>query len=307
MKKSILVIFLIGILFLSIQCGEEIPKETVMLYAPATPSSIPVIIASQNMENMSLKIFTNHPQAHALFLEGDIDILVTGLSVGIKFFNRGESIKAVNSYVSGLTYLLTRDKKVDSFAELKGEEIYIPFEGSPIDEITKYFVEEDGLKYGEDIKVVYSQPTATKTLVVKGKAKNAPLPEPLVTALSAKPEVNISFGFKEYWEKLTGKTKGYPQVASFVNKKFANDYKKYINKFNEEIEKAIKLCKEEPDKAVAIASEYFEFPPKILKSALKRTSFDLQLSEEFQKEVFDYYKIIGKSLDEKYKDLFYID
>ncbi len=64
-------------------------QEVLKINAPPTPSSIPVILAARNMENAEITIFSNHSQAHTLFLRDDIQMLVTGLSVGVNFFKMG--------------------------------------------------------------------------------------------------------------------------------------------------------------------------------------------------------------------------
>ena len=95
----------------------------IAIYAPATTSSAPVILAAQQLathagtnETADLTIFTNHSQANTLFLRGDVDILVTGLSVGVEFFRNGAPVQAINCNVSGLTYLVTYGRQVNSFA-----------------------------------------------------------------------------------------------------------------------------------------------------------------------------------------------
>ena len=47
-------------------------QEAYQIYAPPTPSSIPLIIAAQNMKDVNLTIFSNHSQANTLFLRGDV-------------------------------------------------------------------------------------------------------------------------------------------------------------------------------------------------------------------------------------------
>ena len=81
-----------------------------VIYAPATPSSIPILLAARHMDDAEVTIFTNHAQANALFLRGDVDILVTGLSVGVDLFKNGAPVQVIDSYVAGLTYLVTYGK-----------------------------------------------------------------------------------------------------------------------------------------------------------------------------------------------------
>lgn len=296
--------FLTVILFCSVViCFYAIQK--IKIYAPSTPSSIPIIIAAKNLNEVEITVFSNHSQANALFLKGDIEILSTGLSLGINFFNNKAPVKIINSYVAGLTYMVSYEKKTASFKDIKGKEIYIPFQGAPIEEITNYFIIKEGLKL-EDFKYVYAQFPSSIELLKKGKAEFVPLPEPYVSMIDKDDKITVNFSYKDLWEKFTGKKNGYPQVGTFVKAGWLNKNREFVKKLNNEIDKAIALIKSNPDKIIEEIKPYFDVNADILKKSLKRTDFYLLTSNDLKKEITDYYKIIGKPLDENYKEFFYI-
>lgn len=307
MKKAIFKFLLIITLIISfIFISSNQVNEKIKIYAPYTPSSIPYIIASKNMKNIELTIFSNHSQANALFLKGDIQILTTGLSVGMTFFKKEIPIKIVNSYVSGLSYLVTYGKKVNSFSELKGQKLYLPFKGSPIEEITSYFISQEGLDLNKDFIPTYSVFPSSVELLKQGKAKAVILPEPFVSILENKKNIFISLSYKKLWEKYTGIKNGYPQVGTFVKSDWLKDHKEFINQLNLELKKAIELIQSNPEKAVEISSSYFTFPENILLKALNRTSFHFEDNNDLKSDIFNYYKILGKPLNDKFESFFYI-
>lgn len=304
MSKKIF-IFLVLILF-SIFFISESQVNVINIWGPATPTSIPLVIAAQNIPNTKINIFTDHSQASALFLKGETQILFTGLDVGIAFFKNNTPVVMLNSYVTGLTYLVTYGMKVNSFKELKGKSIYIPFEGSPIEEIVKFFVEKDGLVYKKDITPIYAPFASSFELLKQGKVEVVALPEPFVTMSSSIPNVFVSFGFKDYYEKLTDKKNGYPQVGGFAMKSWAINNIDYIKLLHSELAKAIELIKKDPNQAVKIAAPYFKFPEPVLLKALSNTTFSLSYSTDLLNEVFSYYQTIGNPLGEEFKNLFFI-
>ncbi len=304
MKKSLLLFLILFFLFL-IFVSEE-TTNVVSIWGPATPTSVPLVIAAQKLPNTKITIFTDHSQASALFLKGETQILFTGLDIGIKFFKNKTPVVMLNSYVTGLTYLVTYGAKVNSFRELKGKNIYIPFEGSPIEEIIKFFVEKDGLIYKKDIIPIYAPFASSFELLKSGKAEVVALPEPFVTMASNLPNVYISFGFKQYYEKLTGKKNGYPQVGAFTMKNWAINNLDYIKQLHKLLAEAIDLIQKNPQEAVKIAAPYFKFPQPVLLKSLDNTSFALSYSNELLDEVFDYYQTIGIPLENEFKDLFFI-
>ena len=125
--------------------------ETFTIYAPVSTSSIPVILAAQSMPEANLVLYTDQSQANAEFIRGDADLMVSGLSVGADMRKNGVPVQVVNSFVSGLSYMVTYGQPINSLAELDGKSVYMPFEGSPIDQVMNYLVTANGLKWKENV------------------------------------------------------------------------------------------------------------------------------------------------------------
>jgi len=286
-------------------------SERLVIYAPGTPASIPVILAARRLSDSGIKaaitIFTDHSKASTLFLRGDVTILVTGLSVGVEFFKNGVPVQVVNSYVAGLTYLVTYGKRVNSLSDLKGQEVYIPFEGSPIEETTRYFAEQEGLTWKRDIKPVYSPFASSVELLKQGKATAVALPEPYVSLVEGQANVFISLNYKEKWDALTGSTNGYPQVNAFVKRDWAASHGDLIARFNDELANALQLIQQDPAAAVEQTKAEMGFPPQVLLASLKRTDWSFSRSDELAQSIRHYYQIIGKPLDETFETFFYND
>lgn len=280
-------------------------EARIRIYAPPTPSSIPLILAAQNLPDADITIFANHSQAHTLFLRDDVQILVTGLSVGLDFFRQGIPVQIVNSYVSGLTYLVTKDKPVQTFRELQGQELYLPFEGSPIEEITRFFAAREGLDLKKDFKVLYAPFPSVLELLKQGKVAAVALPEPSVTLAITQGNGQLAFGYKDKWDALTGGTTGYPQVGTFVKKSWAETHREVLQRLDEELAKALQLVKADPQKAVELTKTYFQFPDKILLTSLGRTAFDSKTAQALKQEITGYYQTIGSPLDEKTFNAFF--
>lgn len=278
----------------------------IVIYAPATPSSIPVLLAAGHMDDVEVTIFSNHAQANSLFVRGDVDILVTGLSVGIDLFKNGTPIQVIDSYVAGLTYLVTYGKQVTSFADLKGQELYIPFEGSPIEEITQFFVEQEGLAWKTDIKPIYSPFASSVELLKQGKATAVALPEPFVSLIEGQPDMVISLNYRERWDSLTGSTNGYPQVTPFVMRDWAAAHPDVIARFNTEIAAALQAIKQDPAAAVAQTQAQLGLPAKVLLAALGRTDFAFVSSDALAETIQGYYRTIGKPLDDTFNTAHFV-
>ncbi len=280
-------------------------RSKLIVYAPATPASIPVLLAARQMEDIEVTIFTNHTQANSLFVRGDVDILVTGLSIGVDLFKNGAPVQVINSYVAGMTYLVTYGKKVEHFADLKGQEIYIPFEGSPIEEMTQFLVEKEGLAWKTDIKPVYSPFASSVELLKQGKATAMALPEPSVSLIESQPNVYVSLNYREEWDSATGSSAGYPQVTPFVKRDWAAAHPDVIARFNDEIAAALKIIQQDPAAAVEQTKAQLGLPGEVVLSSLRRTDFAFSSSNALAQEIQGYYRTIGKPLDETFNAFFY--
>jgi NitT/TauT family transport system substrate-binding protein len=282
------------------------------IYAPATTSSVPVILAARQMaegtgdeKNAKLTIFTNQSQASTLFLRGDVDMLVTGLAVGLQFFKNGAPVQAINCYVSGLTYLVTYGDQVSSFGQLKGGSLYVPFEGSPIEEISQYFARQEGLVWKQDIKPIYAPFDSSLALLKQGKARAVALPEPYVTLAEQEPQVHVSVNYRAQWDKLTGSGGGYPQVCTFVRKTWADAHPGAVARFNAGLAQAIQAVQRDPAAAAQQTAADLGLAGDILLRSLHRTDLALYRSDAMAQEIRRYYQVVGKPLDASYDTFFY--
>lgn len=284
----------------------ESPEVALRIYAPASPSSIPVIIAAEEIPGAEVTIFTDHSQANTLFLRDDVDLLVTGLSVGVSFFSQDVPVQMVNSYVAGLTYLVTHGEEVYSFSDLRGKELVVPFEGSPIEEVTRFFVAQEGLVWGENIEPMYLPFPSAMELLKQGEIDAVALPEPFVTMVEGYEGVYPSLSYRATWDALTSGDTGYPQVGTFAKSEWADAHTELLAAFNAGLSDAIAAVEQDRETAVAFAETYFAFPPSVLSSALSRTSFALRTGSEMSVDIQDYYTTIGNPLDETFDAFFYL-
>ncbi len=277
--------------------------QEIVVLAPATPASIPLILAVDNLPGVGLKIFHNHSQAHSLFLRNKAQFLTTGISVGVRFFRQGVPLKIINSHVAGLSSLVST-RPVKGFGELKGEKIWLPFPGSPLEEVTRFFARNEGLVWQRDIRVGYSMFDTSVKMLQQGRIGFAALPEPFVSLATTHPGLVASLDYSTLWERYTGTGATCPQVGTFVNAQWAKEHRELITRFNQALEQAIEQCAKDPGPALQRAKELLRFPGKILSTALGRTRFKLLTAPKLKQSVFAYYQTIGSPLDETFDDFF---
>ncbi len=279
------------------------PDPDPLLLVPASPAAIPLILAAQSLGHLKIKVFHNHSQAHALFLRGQAQMLATGLSVGVRFFDQGVPVKIINSHVAGLSYLVST-RPVKGFGDLVGQKIWLPFPGSPLEEICRFFAKQEGLVWTTDILVGYSMFDTSVKMLKMHKIDFLPLPEPFVTLATRASDLFVCLDFARLWEQYTGDGNPCPQVGTLVNKHWAGANQELIFRFNQALERSILRCARVPDLAVKQAQPFLGFSLDVLRSALGRTRFQLLTGQTLKDGVLAYYNTIGSPLDNGYNDFF---
>ncbi|MRS03764.1 ABC transporter substrate-binding protein, partial [bacterium] len=268
-------------------------------------SSIPVILAASQFSNVKMVLFADQSQANTEFIRGDVSILVSGLSVGVDLYKNGVPVQAANSFVSGLSYLVTYGKPVTSLKELVGKSIYVPFEGSPIDQMIAFLTASNGLTWKEDISAVYSPFDSSIELLKQGKVEAVVLPEPMVTLVEGQPDVFISLDLAKEWDLVTGSQDGYPQVSSFVNPDWAANNETFLTDFNLALADAIQSVQQDPQAAIEMVKDQYKLSPEKLLKSVSRTRYLLLVGSEMQSSIESYYQTIGKPLDENFSDFYF--
>lgn len=289
-------------------CAGTVPDEAAPfeVYAPASTSSIPVLLAASENENINVTLYSNQQQANTLFIRGEVPVLVTGLSVGQSLYAQEVPVQMSNSFVAGLSYLVTYGEPVESFMDLAGMEVYVPFEGSPIEDICAYFAAQEGLVWGEDITPMYAPFDSSVALLREGKAAAVVLPEPFVSLVESQEDLYVSLSFYDLWNQYNANADGYPQVGTFVNSEWAESHAAEIEEFNTALAEAITAVENDPEGTVSAVAEYYQFPEAILLNSLGRIRYDMVSGEAMQNLVDEYDAKLGSGTNESKSDFYYL-
>ena len=279
-----------AILILSLIITFSLYAEPITIMAPDNPSSLPLLIAADNIPDLEIKLFTNHAQAHSLFLAGKVSLLMTGYAVGESFAQRGVPIKMLASWVSGLNYLVTADSVYDSFLDLKGQKLYFPFQGSPIEKMSLWLAEQEGVDINNDMEIGYLPFESMLQLMRQGKIANAVMPVSSALQIVDDSRFFFSFDLNDKWFQITG-SDFYPQVCLFSNPDA--DINELFPVLINELQKACILIEQDPEKAQSLAGERLSYQPDIIKRSLELQTFKLISGKELQIALEQYFENSG--------------
>lgn len=259
------------------------------ILAPDNPSSIPVIIAAEEMDDFDVKLFQSHTQAHSMFLSGKNPLILTGYAVGESFANRGVPVKLAASYVKGLNYLVTNIPNVTSFRQLKDEKIYFPFKGSPIEKMSLWLAEQEGIR-NEDLEIGYLAFNSMIEMMRQGNIHTAVMPVSAALQIAGTSGFYYAVDLDEKWQQITGSS-FYPQLGLFYNTQKMNMTD--IQPFLKQLAVAIDKISQNPEYYAELCKDKLSIPHKVILMSLEKIKFELYSGYDLTEKMEVYFEKSG--------------
>src|SRR5690554_1856750 len=150
-KKRVTLVGILTVLLLAVNplsaLGSALPKVTIQ--SPATVGALPLIWIKESgflddQVDLDILVSPDHQRGLALIAQNEIELLVTGVNVGAKAYNKGIDLRLVNVNIWGIDYLLTGGFEACTWSDLEGKTLSLPLQGGPLDFLARYFLLENG-------------------------------------------------------------------------------------------------------------------------------------------------------------------
>ena len=272
---------------------------TLRLGVPKAPPALPVLHmieenALGDQAKIELDIWDAPEQLLAMVQDGDHDMFAFPLTVVAKLYNKGVPVVLTNANTWGVTYFMTTDPDFSDWSQLKGKTVYIPLQSSPPDVLTQYFIDQAGLKIGEDVEVIYSTTQEVAQMLANGTAQYATLIEPQCTAAMAQnPDVRVAMSFESEWQKIKGADAIIPNAGFGTTKPFIEKNPELTAEFEAAYEEALNWVLENPEEAAKLAEKYLGLKPPIVQKAIPNMGLMYRNSFEAKPELDDYYQLLS--------------
>ncbi len=310
----VLLILLVSILSISAFAARKVKVQT-----PAIAAALPLLWMQESgkldgIVDLEITISPDHGRALSLLAKDELDLVITGVNVGAKFYNKGVNLKLMNVNTWAVDYLLSNDPSIEGWEDLPGRTLLLPLRGGPLDFLARYFLQENGLNPA-DVKFVYRPLPGGARYFMGGKVDTIMLPEPLVTVTLAQSkkaelkEAELIIDLQKEWGKLHEGDDRIPFVGLFAGAEFIAENQQIAKAVNGMYKKGIKWVNENPEKAAELGAKYFDMPAKILQASFARINLNYysqsenrELVNEFFSEIMKMYPEIlgGKIPDEEF-------
>lgn len=157
----------------------------IRLSGPGAFLSLPLIYMAESgalndiAEKTTFQLWKNPDQLRLLVLDQKTDFIALPSNVAANLYNRNVPLKLVNISAWGGLWLVSRKENVAKLADLKGEEIAIPFRGDMPDILFQLNAAKENLNVQKDFKIRYlANIFDALQLLILRQVDHALLPDP---------------------------------------------------------------------------------------------------------------------------------
>ena len=279
----------------SLTVGTEV--DTIIIQTPPTVGALPLIwmkeqgVLADKVE-LDIRVSPDHQRGLALMTQKDIEMLVTGVNVGAKAYNKGIDVRLVNTNIWGIDYLLTSGFKAESWSDLIGKTLSLPLMGGPLDFLARYFLIHNGVD-PDEVEYVYAPSANAAKSFQLGQLDAIVLPEPMVTTtLNNYDQAVLSFDLQEEWAKLHDGDNRIPFVGLFVRGDLAEDNPDLIAALKAYYQQGVEWVKANPADAARYAEKYFGQPAAVVEESFTRINLNVYPDDETRALIEVYFNAI---------------
>lgn len=306
MKKKLTALALAMIsIFVLVGCGsdnttknstETKPKEVKVII----PDGLPAIGAAKLIKdnpkimdgyNVNYSIEKTPDNVSTSVMKGDADIAIVPSNLAAIQYNKEGKYKIAATTGWGSFYLVSTEK-VNSIKDLEGKEIYNIGKGLTPDIVTRDILKGMGFNPDKDFKFTYVNGVQELApAILSGKAKYAIIPEPALSQVLAKKNVNIVLNLNDEWKKQNNSKYGFPQATVIVKEDLIKNNKKFVEEFLDKLDDSVEYAVKNKDSIGNICAEVGVSANKdIIGNAMEKSNLKYVSIDDSENEYNAYFK-----------------
>lgn len=162
--------------------------------------------AGKTDDDYSFTMAVGADELTPLLAKGELDIALVPANVASVLYHKTEGgIKVIDINTLGVLYLVSGNEAIGSFADLKGQTIYLTGRGTTPDYVLQYLLAENGIALEEVTLDYRSEAAEVAALLAENPDAAGLLPQPFVTVACAQNEaLSVRLSMTEEWDKVQG-------------------------------------------------------------------------------------------------------
>lgn len=205
-------------------------RAKIVLAGPMAAVSYPLMLMAENgaladfAERIEFVSWKDPDQLRLLALEGKADFVAMPTNVAANLFNRGVKLALLNVATWGILWILSRRPGPMTLADLKGQELLVPFRGDMPDIVLQLLAAREGIDLRRDLKLRYvASPLDAMQMLLMRQADQALLAEPAASMALRKthsfpisavaPTLYRAIDLQAEWGRVLGRAPQMPQAG----------------------------------------------------------------------------------------------
>ncbi len=276
--------------------SEQLEVNVVVPAGVPTLSMVQMIVEKPEItenSNINYEITTQTELLISRVLNNEVDIAVVPTNLAATIYNRGGGIKIAGSSVWGVMYVVS-NQDIETLDDLKGKTISTIGQNLTPDAITRYILEENGIKPDEDVQFEYfSGASELASYYISGESDLAIIPEPVLTnVLEKREDSKVIFDIQEEWYNSTGLWK-YPQASLIISDELILNNPEFVDNFIYEYGESANWINENPKKA----GKYYEnlnigLSAEVIEKAIPKSNVYFVESKNAKSEINKYLEVL---------------
>jgi ABC-type nitrate/sulfonate/bicarbonate transport system substrate-binding protein len=292
-------VLLLSLLASGLAAQERIP---VRILVPQSTAGLPLmrLAARDSLPGYALRceVYLNHPQALALLLRGDADLLLSGTSQGWENYLGGGPLVLVNTGIWGTSSLVGAPgaSPVRRLADLAGRRVALPFPGSPLDFQTRCMLVLSGLDPDRSLRLTYLAFGQSMVLLLQGQLDAVPFPEPQATLLVETRRLPRLLDYSRAWAEVSGGDPRSPQVSLFATRAWSCKNSSLLRALVSGWRRSSEEVTADPTGAAGLLAEALDLPAEVAEKSIGHTLFWVPEAEKNRRRVMEYYETVKSYL-----------
>jgi len=247
--------------------------------------------------------------------KGSVDIAVLPANMPALLYAKNLNYKVAAITGLGALYVVSNDKSISTLSDLKGQTVFNAAKGATPDFLSRFLLNNEGIDSEKDLYMDFSFSHADLAkAIIGGLVETAILPEPFVTMVTEKSDVEVVLDFQDIWMDQQNSEDAYPMSVLVIKDELIENYPLLVEKFLKAYKESISKVNMNPAESAALVPDHgFTMSAEITEKAIPRINLKYIDGIECRDLLGDYLTILH-SLDPKIiggavpgEDLYYIE
>jgi len=241
--------------------------------------------------NVDFSLWKTHDRLRADVVSSRLQISATPTSLAANLYQKGVPIKLLNVLVWGVLNLWSWDENINTWQDLKGKTILIPFRGGLPAQLFAYLASENKLNLDRDLKIQYTTDfAATVQLLLARRGDVALLSEPAGTGAEIQGKnkdisLRSVLNLQQEWGKVTGRKPRIPQAGTLALNSLIEEHPEVIKTVQLELKNSLIWAEQNPSEAAKLGAKYLGLKAAVIQKSLAKTPLEMVTAIEAKEDL----------------------